>query len=225
MSETEKSRRSWFQRAGYNTIKWMMWCVCRLFFGIRVAEGHKIPTSGGALVCGNHQSHLDPVLFGVSTRRPMNYLAKKELFRYPPMSWLIRFLDAIPIDRDGFSAGAIKEVMKRLKRGEMVLMFPEGTRTPDGELKEIKPGFLTIARRTKVALIPCGVTGSFEAWPRKRKLPRPGVGVRVTFGDPIFPDEYQSMTDEQLQQELESRIRACIAHSQSMLAQSPAAKV
>lgn len=225
MSETEKSQRSWFQRAGYNFIKWMMWCCCRMAFGIRVADAEKIPPNGGALVCANHQSHLDPVLFGIASRRRMNYLAKKELFRYPPLSWLIRFLDAIPIDRDGFSAGAIKEVMKRLKRGEMVLMFPEGTRTPDGELKEIKPGFLTIARRTKVALIPCGVTGSFQAWPRKNKLPRPGVGIRITFGDPLFPDDYQNLTDDQLQQELELRVRACIAHSESMLPQKLIPKV
>jgi 1-acyl-sn-glycerol-3-phosphate acyltransferase len=179
-------------------------------FRVRASGRELIPRSGGGLVLSNHQSNLDPVLVGLASDRRLNYVARDTLFNSRPFRWLLNSFDAIPIARDGMSLGGIKETLKRLKRGEMVLLFPEGTRTRDGQVQEMKPGFCAIARRAEVPLIPVAIAGAFEAWPRHRTFPRASV-IRVAFGRPIEPAEFAAMTDEQLVHELERRIRACHA--------------
>jgi 1-acyl-sn-glycerol-3-phosphate acyltransferase len=142
----------------------------------------------------------------------MNYLARDSLLRIPGLKQLILFLDAIPIDREGGGLAGLKETLKRLKVGELVLIFPEGTRTHDGEVAPLKPGFIAVARRSKVPLIPVGLDGAFQAWPRTSRLPRPSR-LAVVVGPPIQPDEVAAMTDEDLLAELEQRILTC--HSQA----------
>ena len=99
--------------------------------------------------------------------------------------------------------------MRRVKRGEAVLIFPEGTRTSDGELGNIQAGFCTIARRSRAALIPVGVDGAFDVWPRQRVLPR-FAPVAVHVGPPLLPVEIQEMDDEQLLAELHRRMLNCL---------------
>jgi 1-acyl-sn-glycerol-3-phosphate acyltransferase len=177
-------------------------------FQVRCLGHQHVPSEGGVLICSNHQSYLDPVLVGLGFRRHCNYMARDTLFRVGPFGRLISFVNAIPIDREGGGIRGLKETLKRLKHGEMVLIFPEGTRSYDGELAPLKPGFLTLARRGRVPLLPLALDGTFEAWPRKALLPRPSV-VRVCIGEPISPESVAAMSDKQLLAEVERRIRAC----------------
>ena len=108
----------------------------------------------------------------------------------------------------GLGLSGLKETLRRLRQGEFVLIFPEGTRTGDGSVLPLKPGFCAVARRGRVPLIPVGVAGAFEAWPRKAKLPRPAP-IRIVIGQPITPEEFEAWTDDQLVAELEQRIRDC----------------
>lgn len=156
----------------------------------------------------NHQSHFDPVLIGISFERRLNFLARKTLFDFAPFRWLIRSLDAIPIDREGMGLGGLKETLRRLKRGEMVLLFPEGTRTRDGQVASLKPGFIALARRGKVPLVPVALDGAFDAWPRTNLFPRAAT-INVQIGQPITPAEFVNFTDDALIAELERRIRCC----------------
>jgi len=151
---------------------------------------------------------FDPPLVGLTCQRRMNYLARDTLFPIPVLGSLIRFLDAIPIDREGVGLSGIKETLRRLKAGELVLIFPEGTRTSDGEVKALKPGFISLARRGKVPLVPVGLDGAYQVWPRTSKFPRLGR-VAVMIGQPIGVEQIAAMNDEQLLEELERRIRAC----------------
>jgi 1-acyl-sn-glycerol-3-phosphate acyltransferase len=121
---------------------------------------------------------------------------------------MVAALDAIPIDREGSGLGGLKETLKRIKRGEMVLLFPEGTRTPDGEVHAIKPGFCAIARRAGVPLVPVALDGAFEAWPRQRRFPRRAV-IHVCWGEPIQPAEIDALNDDELVAEVARRIRIC----------------
>jgi 1-acyl-sn-glycerol-3-phosphate acyltransferase len=191
-------------------------------FNIRVQGEQNVPRTGGGLVLSNHQSNLDPVLIGLSTVRRLNYVARQTLLTFAPFRWLVNSLDAIPIDRDGSGLGGLKETLKRLKRGEMVLLFPEGTRTRDGEVHAVKPGFCAIARRAEVPLVPVALDGAFDAWPRHRTLPRRAV-IHVQFGPPISPGEIASMNDDQLVAEIERRIRDC--HAGARLARRRAAGI
>ena len=171
-----------------------------------------VPSVGGGLLLSNHQSNLDPLLIGLASDRRLNYLARDTLFGFAPLRWLLLSFDAIAIDREGTGLAGIKETLKRLKRGEMVLLFPEGTRTRNGQVQAMKPGFCTIARRAEVPLVPVAIAGAFEAWPRQRLLPRRSV-IHVHFGPPLAPQQYAAMTDEQIAAEIERRIKICHAEA------------
>ncbi len=156
----------------------------------------------------NHQSHLDPVLVGLACDRRMNYLARDTLFGFAPFRWLIYSLDAIPLDREGIALGGLKESLKRLKAGEMLLIFPEGTRTRDGEVGKLKPGFLALARRSKAKLLPVAIEGAYSAWPRTNLLPQPAV-IHIQVGAALCPAEFSGWDDERLLAEIDRRIREC----------------
>lgn len=186
--------------------------ICRLagvlVFRIRCEGREWVPKIGGALILSNHQSHLDPVLVGLACDRRLNYLARDTLFGFAPFRWLINSLDAIPIDREGLGLAGLKETLRRLKREEIVLIFPEGTRTPDGEVAPLKPGFSALARRARVPLVPVAIEGAFDAWPRTHRFPRPAT-IQIQFGEPLQPEQVSEFSDRELVAELERRIRAC----------------
>jgi len=213
---SKSAQRSFAKRVWYDSLR----IICRLFFlavyRIRCEGREHLPRDGGALVLSNHQSHFDPVLVGLGCDRRMNYLARQTLFRFPPFRWLIYSLDAIPIDREGLGLNGLKETLRRIKRGEMVLMFPEGTRTPDGEVHPLKPGFSALARRLDVPLVPVAVEGAFDAWPRTSAFPR-GGRIRVEYGEPIMPEEIRRFEERELVAEVERRIRACHAKARRRL--------
>lgn len=167
-----------------------------------------MPRTGGAVLLSNHQSNLDPVIAGLAADRRLNYLARDTLFKFPPFRWLILSLDAIPIYRDGSGISGLKETLRRLRQGEIVLIFPEGTRTSDGEVAPLLPGFCALARRGRVPLVPMAIDGAFEAWPRWRLLPRPAV-IHVQLGPPLSADEAAGMSDAELVAELARRIGDC----------------
>jgi len=172
------------------------------------------PAKGGVLVLANHQSHFDPLLVGLTCNRRLNYLARESLFHFPPFRLLIESLDAIPVDREGLGLAGLKETLKRLKRGEIVLIFPEGTRTPDGKVGLLKPGFSALASRSGVPMLPVAIEGAFQMWPRKQLLPIPWGEIQVEIGAPIMPDEIGRQSDRELVDLVSARIqelhaRAC----------------
>lgn len=202
------SQRSWFQRLAYSALRVFSRLVGVLLFGLRVEGRQNAPETGGALVCSNHQSFFDPVLVGLAFDRRLNYMARKSLFRVPVLKQLIVFLNAIPLDRSGAGIEGIKETLKRLRRDELVLIFPEGTRTRDGELNALKPGFCVLARRGKAPLVPVAIDGAYQAWPRSSKWPRLSK-VRVRIGQPIEVELIKQLSDEQLIAELDRRLHEC----------------
>jgi 1-acyl-sn-glycerol-3-phosphate acyltransferase len=202
--------RSLPKRLWYEFLHIFCRLVAVVLFRIRCEGRENVPKKGGALVLSNHQSNLDPVLIGLACDRRLNYLARETLFSFAPFRWLIQSLDAIPIDREGLGLAGLKETLRRLKRGEVVLIFPEGTRTRDGEVAPLKPGFSALAQRGRVPLLPVGIEGSFAAWPRWRPFPLPAT-IHIHFGHPILPEEAAGFSDRELVAEVERRIRQCHA--------------
>ena len=192
----------------YSLLRVFARLIAVTFYRLRCEGRDNWPAFGGGLVCSNHQSFFDPPLIGMTCPRQMNYLARESLFKVPVLKQVMTFLDAIPIDLEGSGLSGLKETMKRLRAGELVLIFPEGTRTFDGELSPLKPGFCSVARRSRVPLIPVGMDGAFQAWPRTSPLPLPGK-LAVVIGRPISPEDVESMNDEALVAELDCRMRAC----------------
>jgi len=201
--------RSWLKRAWYSCLQPVVQFSGILYFRLRARGVQNVPRRGGVLLVSNHLSNWDPPLVGCVCPRPMNYLARDTLFRIAPFRWLINSLDAIPLDREGLGLAGMKETMRRLKRGEIVLIFPEGTRSADGRFQKLKPGFLTLLRRTKATLVPVGIAGLYEAWPRRQKFPCPGT-VNIDYGPALAADQIAALDDEQLLAEVERRMRACV---------------
>ena len=213
------SERSLFRIIFYRVIRFMARIVAVVYFRFHSVGMNHMPESGNALLCSNHQSNLDPALIGLACHRVMNYMARKTLFKSFFFRWLISNLDAIPIDRDGLGVAGIKESMKRLKRGEMVLIFPEGTRTLNGKLGEFKPGLLALARRNKAPLVPMALAGAFEAWPKGQKLPKSKTVVLVV-DKPITPEDYHDIPDEKVIGLLKDKIQSCLDEAQGIVDRS-----
>jgi len=202
--------RSLGKRLWYDTLRVVSRLVGVCVFRIRVYGRENWPIEGGGLVCPNHQSFLDPLLVGLTCDRRLNFLARGTLFRFLPFRLLINSLDAIPVDREGSGLAGLKETLKRLKRGELVLIFPEGTRTSDGELQPLKGGFIPMARRGGVPIIPVAIDGAFDAWPRTAKLPRRSV-IHIRIAPPISTEMLNSMNDDELLEELDRRLAEAFA--------------
>lgn len=162
-----------------------------LWFDLKVFGEKNVPERGGALLLCNHQSNLDPAMIQVRLRRPMSFLAKSELFTNPFFGWLIRRLYAFPIRQGKADVGAVKESIRLLRDGHLLNIFPEGSRTPDGELQPIQPGAALVVKRAGVPVIPTVIDGSFHAWPRHRPIFRFGK-VRVLYGKPVRLDHLES---------------------------------
>ena len=182
-------------------------------YRIRVHELENYPEHDGLLVCSNHQSFLDPLVIGVVCPRPVNYLGRKTLFRFPPLGWFLSWNDTIPIDREATGIGGLKETLRRIKRGESVVMFPEGTRTNDGSVKPFMSGFCAVAKRSKATLMPIGFEGAFQAYSREMKFPRPGR-IHAVMGKPIPFEEYSDLDDDAITKLLEERVKECFAEAQ-----------
>jgi len=210
------ARHSLRNRIWYGTLKAGCQLTAVLAYGVRHSGMENIPAEGGVLVVSNHQSYFDPPLVGMGSPRRMNYLARKTLFRFASFRWLINSLDAIPIDREGLGLSGMKEALRRLKWGELVLVFPEGTRSRDGEIAEFLPGFTALAVRSGAAILPVAIEGAYDAWPRGRKLPRPGK-IRVHYGRPIRPEEIDDRDERELVREVEQRVRECHARLRRLL--------
>jgi 1-acyl-sn-glycerol-3-phosphate acyltransferase len=212
-------QRTLAQRLGYDALRVLARTVGVWLYGLRVAGRENWPADGGALVCANHQSMFDPPLVGLTCNRRMNYLARDTLFRVPLLAPLIKFLDAIPIDREGVGLAGLKETLRRLKAGELVLIFPEGTRTHDGEVAPLKPGFIAVARRSRVPLVPVGLDGAYQAWPRTSRFPQFGR-IAVVIGQPITAEQVTGFSDDDLLAELEQRILSCHADARKLREQA-----
>src|SRR5277367_2982468 len=121
-----------------NFIYFIGWCFFRLmyatYFHWRVFNAERVPQTGGVILAANHASFLDPPLVGSGLHRQINYLARESLFRFPGIGALLRSWNSVPVDREGGGAAGLRAILARLFAGGAIILFPEGTRTPDGNL-------------------------------------------------------------------------------------------
>lgn len=197
----------------YRLVRLTSRIVSVFVFDVRCLERENTLVEGSALILSTHQSHFDPVLIGVTFNERLNYLARRSLFNNRLFGALISLLDAIELDRDRSGIAGLKETMTRLKRGEKVLVFPEGTRTLDGRIAPLKPGFLAVARRSAVPLIPVAITGAFDALPKGSPFPK-RYPLRVAVGIAIQPQELVGLSDDQALELVSSRLHACYHRAQ-----------
>lgn len=173
-----------------------------------------VPRTGGFLLASNHCSHYDPPLAGYGLPRAIHYFARRTLLDNPVGSWLLPRLHTIPVDRDGpGDVAALRKVLGVIASGHAVIVFPEGTRSANGQLQQPKAGVGFLACRAAAPVLPVRVFGTFEAFGRSRKLPKPGVPLQVVYGPPIYPESFDPGPKDKATryQEAARRILAAIA--------------
>jgi len=160
-------------------------------YRIRVEGVERVPSAGAVLIAANHQSFLDPpAIGGVVRHRQCDFIARGGLFKFRPFAWLITNLNSIPLRENEPDAAAIKEILRRLDQGSVVLIFPEGMRSPDGAMRTFSRGVALLVKRSNCPVLPAAIEGAFDAWPRQRKFPRLfGQRLAVKFGTPIPHEE------------------------------------
>ncbi|GAB3003340.1 lysophospholipid acyltransferase family protein [Streptomyces pseudoechinosporeus] len=176
--------------------------LLRLLFRPRVEGLKHVPAEGAAIVAGNHLSFADPLLMPAVLKRRITFLAKAEYFTAPGLrgrliALVLRGAGQIPVDRSGRAAGqaALRKGLGVLAKGELLAIYPEGTRSPDGRLYKGKVGVAVLALAAQVPVIPCAMVGTFRIWPPGYVLPR-RQPVTIRFGEPLDFSRFTGMAHQ-----------------------------
>lgn len=191
--------------------------VFAVYFRWRVFNPEQVPQAGAVILAANHASFLDPPMVGAGLRRRISYLARESLFRFPGIGALLHSWSAVPVDREGGGAKGLRIILDRLLAGDGIILFPEGTRTSDGKLQPARSGIGLIVAKSNAPVVPARVFGSFEAWGRNQKIPRP-KRVAVKYGGPIRFEKLRAESKscskarlKEIYQEIADEIMAAIA--------------
>lgn len=211
MSEVESLPNPLARNLCWRVIQVTLQFAFTVWIGVRARGIEKLPP-GGALFLINHQSVLDPLLVALWLKRPVSFLGRENLFEIPVIGWILRNTYVMSIRRDAAGTESMRKSIARLQHGYYVGLFPEGTRTADGQVGVLKPGFIVIARRGGTPIVPVGISGGFQALPRGSHFLRP-VKVRVVFGDPIPVEQVNELCEKGREQEfvriVTDRIEEC----------------
>jgi len=158
--------------------------VFRFYFRWRVLNPERVPLTGPVILACNHASFLDPPLVGSGVHRTINYLARASLFRFRLSAAILRSWQVVPVDRDGGTGRGLKAILDRLERGGAIILFPEGTRTLDGQLQPARSGIGLAVIKSNCPVVPVRVFGTFEAYGKNIRVPRPHR-VTVRYGQPL----------------------------------------
>jgi 1-acyl-sn-glycerol-3-phosphate acyltransferase len=140
--------------------------------------------SGPLIIAVNHSSFFDPPLAGICSRRGVYYLARKTLLKWPFFGPLFPAMNVIPVERDGNDMSALREVIKKIKEGNAVVLFPEGTRSLDGRLQPARAGIGLVIAKTGAPVLPMRIFGAYEAFPKNAKGFR-STQITVVVGETI----------------------------------------
>lgn len=171
------------------------WIYCKLWHRLEVRGLEHVPKTGGILIASNHQSHVDILIYGGIVPRHVSFVARDTLANQRWLAYVMRQCGAVLIQRGASDRRALRAMADHLEAGDVVAIFPEGTRTDDGSLREFKGGALLVARLAKVPIVPAGISGANLAFPRGAALPRPRK-IRLAFGPPIdsaLPDAQERL--------------------------------
>ena len=200
------------------------WLSFRVTYAILFRWGayhpERVPAAGPVILASNHASFIDPPLVGIGLKRPLNYLARDTLFRFPVAGAILRSWQSIPVDREGGGGAGLKAILDRLLAGGAILLFPEGTRTRDGNLQPARAGIGLAVIKSNAPVIPVRVFGTFEAFNRNMRIPRPH-SIAVKYGHPMLFAELRAEAKscskprlKEIYQQISDEIMAAISELQ-----------
>ena len=176
----------------YKIGRFLTYLLSLLLFRITITGRENIPTSGGALICPNHISNIDPVVISFTTSREIHYMAKAELFKNPLLSWFFKKVNAFPVNREKVGVETIKTSLKILKGEKILGIFPEGHRVNPEDRIQPASGFVVFAIKTKAPIIPVHIKGKYRFRGK----------IDIIIGKPVYLEEYygKKLSDEETRQ-------------------------
>jgi glycerol-3-phosphate dehydrogenase (NAD(P)+) len=197
----QRARQARTNRVVYWAARIPLQIFLKLYFRASRLGTEQIPQTGPAIIASNHRSFFDPFVIGTMSRRPIYYVAKIELFRNPVLAWFLSALGAFPVERGVGDRDAIRTAEELLARGELVLIFPEGTRTRPGPLGPPKRGVGRLTLESGAPVIPLAINGTEDVRsgillrPRKIRVVA-GSPLELTREEPSSPELAESVTAE-----------------------------
>ena len=188
----------------YRFVIFMVKLIFKVLYRHKVYGLEHYP-SGSALIAANHSSFLDPPAIAISCPGEIHFLARQTLFK-SHFGKLITALNSHPVQKEATNLRVMKDICVLLKEGKKVLMFPEGTRSKNNVLKEIKPGIGLLLSKSESAIVPTYVHGTFDIWNRDRKYPKLWGKTTVVFGTPIEWSDYVDMDRKEAQEHVAQRL-------------------
>jgi 1-acyl-sn-glycerol-3-phosphate acyltransferase len=186
--------------------------VAQVFFRFRILHRERMIQEGPVILAMNHQSYFDPPLGGNASDRPIFYLARRTLLDVPFLGWLLPKLNVIPVDQEGIDRRALKTLIQVVRAGHGALVFPEGSRTLDGNLQPGLPGIGLVIAKTRAPVVPMRIFGAHEALPRGSGRPRLFHPITVVVGEPIrFSDADLEGSGKDVYGRLSQRVMDAIA--------------
>ena len=170
----------------------------KIFFRLRIAGSANCPKTGPLIIAPNHTSFLDPLIAGFAVPRGLNFMARNSLFRNRIFGNILKSVNAFPLKREGADVGAMRLAIDKLCHGKAVLIFPEGTRSRDGNLGKPRAGIGFLAASSGAKILPCYIKGSREAFPRGAIFPR-FKKITVCVGKPLEVDKDKSEKEYYMQ--------------------------
>jgi 1-acyl-sn-glycerol-3-phosphate acyltransferase len=186
--------------------------LAKMAFRLRILHRERMIEEGPLILAVNHSSYFDPPLAGMCSRRDVYYLARKNLLQWPILGPMFPDMNVIPVERDGNDMSALREVIKKIREGNGVVLFPEGTRSRDGQLQPARAGIGLVIAKTRAPVLPMRIFGAFDAFPKGSKRLH-FVPITVALGEPIrFTDEEIGHGTREVYQKLSDRVMEAIAN-------------
>jgi 1-acyl-sn-glycerol-3-phosphate acyltransferase len=215
---------SWRSALWYEANFWSMYVFYTLGLSLRTEGSRHMPRSGPVLLLANHESFLDPVAVGLAVRRQIDYLARKTLFAKGLFGAYLRSVGCIPVDQEGVAKEGIRMSLDLLHGGRALLVFPEGERTLTGKMNEFKPGISLLLKRVSVPIVPVGIAGAYEAFPRNAPLPTlsplfwPATkgAMAVSVGRPIPSERIADLPREQMLEVLFKEVQSVVERAERL---------
>lgn len=190
--------------AVYWTLYWIIRTLFFVYFRVRVTGLNNCPKDGAVIVVANHRSGFDPPMVGAILRRPVHFMTKVELWSYPLLPLVFKYVQAYPVRRGRPDRQAIRHSLEILHRGEIIVLFPEGHRTETGDLQEARAGAVYLAQKTGCQLLPIGIAGRYGF----RRT------IRYEIGEPFRLDP--DMDRKEAQRLVMEKIRGLIERGEDM---------
>ncbi|HEY5753793.1 MAG TPA: lysophospholipid acyltransferase family protein [Chthoniobacterales bacterium] len=190
---------------------WLSRFFFRVFFRLKIVNRKNLLEDGGVIYAANHASYFDPPVIAVSCRKAIFFLARKSLLKWPVLGPIFPKINVIPVDQERADMSALKTVIKLVREGQRTIIFPEGSRTPDGDLQPAQPGIGLVIAKTLAPVVPMRIFGSYEAFPRHAKRVKLAK-ITVVIGKPIYFTEADVTGGRDAYQRISERVMREIAN-------------